>query len=75
MVQVQSSATGDNAQEGPGQNHERNSPLQDTVDAKKPVISKPSEQEQNERVQKVLQVAITYHWSVCCFQSSLECYR
>ena len=58
MVQVQSSANGDNALKGPGQNHERDSPLQDTVDAKLMSISKQSEQEQNERVQKVLQVEL-----------------
>ena len=57
MIPVQISASGDNALEGPGQKHERKRPLLDTADAKQR-ISKPSEQEQNKRVQEVLQVKL-----------------
>ena len=52
MIQLQSSASREKALEGPGQKHEI---LQDTTDAKRSP-SEPSEQEQNERLQEVLQV-------------------
>ena len=54
MKQLQSSASREKASEGPGQKHEI---LQDTTDAKRS-LSELSEQEQNKRVQEVLQVKL-----------------